>query len=347
MQSEIKYLLPQQRNISRGSKNWYGGIVQCGVTTWKSLYTKDERVAMEWYNKMQASRFAPRQEQENARQVSISHAVKAFLLDVESVRRRAAGTVRGYRIFLNSFKEYCESRGVISMQQITPAFCSDYSLHNLAALNASSAKVKLVLLRSFFNWTATRYSLPLSNPFKHIVTAKTHSKPREFWTLEECEKIIEAADSCEARCLFALMAFAGLRISEARLLKMENIDGAKISLVRKGGEHAIVPISSRLKSHLDRYLAIRGTSPGYLFTELAMRSKINYRIIKRAVEESGVSSGTIINYHRFRHSFASNLIRSGKSIKAVQMLMCHKNVTLTLSTYSHLLPSDLEEAVEL
>jgi site-specific recombinase XerD len=51
-----------------------------------------------------------------------------------------------------------------------------------------------------------------------------------------------------------------------------------------------------------------------------------------------------INYRRFRHSFASNLIRSGKSIKAVQMLMCHKNVTLTLSTYSHLLQQGIGKA---
>jgi len=52
-------------------------------------------------------------------------------------------------------------------------------------------------------------------------------------------------------------------------------------------------------------------------------------------------------YHRFRHSFASNLLRAGRSIKAVQLLMRHENVTLTLNIYGHLLPSDLEEAAEL
>jgi len=37
----------------------------------------------------------------------------------------------------------------------------------------------------------------------------------------------------------------------------------------------------------------------------------------------------------------------GRSIKAVQLLMRHENVTLTLNTYGHLLPSDLEKEVEL
>jgi site-specific recombinase XerD len=347
MQSEIKYLLPQQRNISKGSKNWYGGIVRNGVTRWASLYTKSEKAAKEWYNKMQASRFAPKHEQQQAEQIKISHAVKAFLLDVEKVRRRAAGTVHWYRTILEPFNKYCETRNVFFIHDLKPGFCSELAQSVLAELEASTAKVKVVLLRSFFNWTVNRYGLLLRNPFKQIVAPKTPSKPREFWTVEECEKIIAAAGNPERKCCFAIMAFAGLRISEARRLKMENLDGRKISFVRKGGEHQTVPISSKLKSYIDEYLAIRGTDAGSLFPDFSKPGKAGTYIIQKAVEMSGVQNGTVINFHRFRHSFASNLIRIGRSIKAVQMLMCHKNVTLTLNTYSHLLPSDLEEAVEL
>jgi len=75
--------------------------------------------------------------------------------------------------------------------------------------------------------------------------------------------------------------------------------------------------------------------------------KAKERLIKRAVEKSGIENTGIAHFHRFRHSFASNLLRMGRNIKAVQTLMRHENITLTLNTYGHLLPSDLEQVVEM
>ena len=54
----------------------------------------------------------------------------------------------------------------------------------------------------------------------------------------------------------------------------------------------------------------------------------------------------VITHHRFRHSFASNLIRSGVNIKVVQQLMRHESIQITLNTYSHLLDYDLSDAIE-
>jgi len=113
------------------------------------------------------------------------------------------------------------------------------------------------------------------------------------------------------------MAYAGLRKEEARHLKTENIEGGKISIIGKGGKAAVLPIFTRLKSYLDKYLTQRGSEPGELFPKVsAMSLNYNEHITKAA-------------------------------IKAVQMLMRHENVTLTLNIYEHLLPSDLEKEVEL
>ncbi len=53
------------------------------------------------------------------------------------------------------------------------------------------------------------------------------------------------------------------------------------------------------------------------------------------------------NFHRLRHSFGSNLIRAGANIKAVQLLMRHSNIQMTLNVYSHLLDSDLSQTLAL
>ncbi|MDR2554252.1 MAG: tyrosine-type recombinase/integrase [Fibromonadaceae bacterium] len=339
------YLLPQQRNKSKGIKTYYGGIVKNGVTRWVSLKTKNYTVAMEWFNKSQAARFSPKEEQNL--NIPLDKAINSYLTDLEKVRRRETSTIVVYTIILKQFETWCKEKGQADIDKITASLCLEYAREELAKKAGGTARRAVVTLRSFFKWVAQSYDITLRNPFTGVVTAKPKAEPREFWTLEECEKIIEAASDEEYKCWFALMAYAGLRKEEARHLKTKNIEGGKISLIGKGGKIAVLPISSRLKNYLDKYLTLRGNEPGELFPTLSAKgNNQDYYLIKTATKAS-VTNAATAHYHRFRHSFASNLLRKGTNIKAVQMLMRHENVTLTLNIYGHLLPSDLEKEVEL
>jgi len=53
----------------------------------------------------------------------------------------------------------------------------------------------------------------------------------------------------------------------------------------------------------------------------------------------------IIRFHDLRHSAASLLLSLGVHAKIVQELLGHSQISLTLDTYSHVLPSLQEEAV--
>lgn len=342
---KINYLMPQQRNISKGSKVWYGGISENGVVRWVSLKTENRSIALDWFAKMQASRFSP--QVESQKRLILRDAIEAFISDREKIRRRATGTLRGYRCILRSLHRYCESNGIGQIEQMNALLCSEFASKELANVRASTAKMRVVIFRSFFNWVSDHYGVNMSNPFSKIVTPGEKPKPRLFWTVEECERIIAATNNNELKCFFALMAYAGLRKEEARHLRIEDIKDGKISLVGKGGKFAKIPISKRLAEYLNRYLTLSELKSGPLFPGLASYSRISEDLVHVAAEKAGVSNADTAHYHRFRHSFASNLLRAGKSIKAVQMLMRHENVTLTLNIYGHLLPSDLEEAAEL
>ena len=279
--------------------------------------------------------------------VTLNEAAEVFLLDVERVRKRAPGTVKLYSDYLKPFVKFCNYKEIKDIQQITQAFCSEFVRESFAKISAYTAKNKILFFRHFFSWVFEHYDISIKNPFKKIIVAKPKPMPRDFWTVDECEKIIAAAKNAECKCWFAIMAFAGLRREESRLLRMENFADGKISLIGKGGKAATLPVSTRLQTHIDKYLAIRGTEPGALFPWLSNLLKAKERLIKKAVEKSGIKNTGIAHFHRFRHSFASNLLRIGRNIKAVQTLMRHENITLTLNTYGHLLPSDLEQVVEM
>ena len=98
---------------------------------------------------------------------------------------------------------------------------------------------------------------------------------------------------------------------------------------------AKVPVSSRLKRELERY----GKPLPGLYSKSSQ--------VKTAAKYAGIDFQGEATNHRFRHSFASNLIRAGADIKSVQLLMRHENVEITLNTYAHLLGEDLEKAVDM
>jgi len=346
MKQETYYLLPQQRNKSKGMLTYYGGIVEFGRVRWVSLKTKNYKQALEWYNQMQSRRYAP--EKQEKQPVNIESAADAFMQDIENTRKRVAGTVILYRKYLKQFRSFCKEKGMADVREATPSVCSEFAQAAFANLAAHTAKNKVTLFRQFFSWVQEHYGIEGKNPFKKIIVSKPKSAPRQFWTVEECEKIIAAAPNPEYKCWFALMAFAGLRMEEARHLKRSSIADGYIHLVGKGGKAAKVPISARLKTFLNAYLTDLNLPPNTpLFPALSKLCYARTEVLQKAAENAGIEQRGKAHYHRFRHSFASNLLRTGRSIKAVQMLMRHENVTLTLNIYGHLLPSDLEEAVEL
>lgn len=113
-----------------------------------------------------------------------------------------------------------------------------------------------------------------------------------------------------------------------------DIHDGYIHLVGKGDKMAKVPVSTRLRAELERY--------GKPLPHIRSLSSS----VKVAARNSGIEFQGEATNHRFRHSFASNLIRAGADIKSVQLLMRHENVEITLNTYSHLLGADLEKAVD-
>ncbi len=58
------------------------------------------------------------------------------------------------------------------------------------------------------------------------------------------------------------------------------------------------------------------------------------RAVKRAVREVGVNKAA--NCHKFRHSFATHLLKKGYDIRTVQELLGHKDVSTAL-IYTHVL----------
>ena len=72
-------------------------------------------------------------------------------------------------------------------------------------------------------------------------------------------------------------------------------------------------------------------------------TNINYRYFKPLLKEAGLPN---IRLYDLRHTCATLLLLAGENPKVVSERLGHANITLTLDTYSHVLPTMQEEATQ-
>ena len=120
------------------------------------------------------------------------------------------------------------------------------------------------------------------------------------------------------RTYFLLAYESGLRVSEVKNLKKENIDiKAKKIFIRdsKFSKDRVVPLPKTWKNYMINFFPVK----------ISIRSI--QRNFKNVVLKSGVNSK--FHFHSLRHSFATHLLERGMPINQVQILMGHSSVGTT------------------
>ncbi|MDP7504601.1 MAG: tyrosine-type recombinase/integrase [Nitrospinota bacterium] len=180
--------------------------------------------------------------------------------------------------------------------------------------------------------------------------------PQEFDFLDfgEAERLIAGARS-RWRSMITLALRTGLRPGELRALRWEDVDLVTGRLVvrmaawrneigtPKSGRSREVPLSEQALLTLKKHRHLRGdfvfcTEDGKMLTISSCKWPI-WQASKRA----GLRR---VGWHVLRHSFASHLVVRGASIKAVQELLGHADIKMTMR-YAHLSPDARRDAVRL
>ena len=79
-------------------------------------------------------------------------------------------------------------------------------------------------------------------------------------------------------------------------------------------------------------------------TSRSRRPKIARRYFKPAAVTAGLPER--LRLYDLRHTCASLLIREGATVKAVQAQLGHATASITLDTYGHLFPDELDALAE-
>ena len=166
-------------------------------------------------------------------------------------------------------------------------------------------------------------------------------------------RAIEARRSPRDRAAVALMAFAGLRVSEVAALDVADVSvtartGRVIVRHSKGDTSRTVPLSGEARDALREWLGVRpGNSEGPLFPGPdGGGGRLTVRSLCRLVTVAGAETGISVSPHALRHTFVTRLVRKGTDLALVADLAGHRRIE---TTRRYALPSepDRQAAVEL
>ena len=149
------------------------------------------------------------------------------------------------------------------------------------------------------------------------------------------------------RAVFSVIYHYGLRVSEATLLKVEDIDFERNTIVirrLKRGLGGIKPLLANTSQVLQTYLPVRQRIGDGLFTGRQGnlgRHQI-YHLFKRYALRAGIAEHSV---HCLRHSIATHLLEADFGLEFVRDHLGHRNIQSTL-IYAQLTDRGLRKAFE-
>jgi len=205
--------------------------------------------------------------------------------------------------------------------------------HDRTAAAGTIAK-ELRTLQAILN-KAVEWGVIDRNQLKGIKPPRDHKdQPPPFYTLEEIKKIYAAALDPLNEARWRLMFNTGMRRTEALLLQKEWIDERGIKILStehgrtKSGKWRLIKHNAGTRIALETLMDVDGK---YVLPQIHKKS------FSRAFENTLHRADLPGSLHWTRHTYASHLVMSGASLRAVQVQLGHSSIKTT-ERYAHLAP---------
>ena len=198
------------------------------------------------------------------------------------------------------------------------------------------------------------YKRGLIEKVPEVEWLKTPKPEFDFFTFEEAERLLAAAQG-EWRTMILVGLRTGMRQGELLALRWEDVDliAGRITVRQnavwgvigtpKSGRGREIALGEEVLAALKAHRHLRGAlvfcaMDGSMLTSGEMKSPL-WRACKRAALRR-------ISWHVLRHTFASHLAMRGAPLKAIQELLGHATIMMTMR-YAHLAPEIARDAVRL
>jgi len=279
-------------------------------------------------------------------------AVAAFRQFLTSERRASAHTIRGYLHDVEELQAFARTAlgRTPALNELDVILCRSYlaSLHGKN--DASTIGRKLSSLRAFFR-VAVRRRLVGGSPVAALRAPRRAQRLPSFLGKDDVGRLLDGATgggagaACE-RALFEIIYGAGLRVSEACALDVDDVADGPGACVKvrqgKGRKDRMVPIGSKAREALAAFRPLRAATlaaarrPDVAALFVSARGRrLGPRTVRRLLAARERVTGTpAVSPHALRHSFATHLLGEGADLRAIQEMLGHASLRTT-QRYAH------------
>lgn len=250
--------------------------------------------------------------------------IKEYLTYIETVRGLSANTIEGYRKDLREFVKYAADRGLrwsTLQERDVDGWLREQAQAGIAPRTRNR---RLSALRGLLNW-AHHKGILTQNAARFCQQAKKPDslpKPTDLAAIDRYLGERQPGTAANIAALqIALMVESGLRISEAIMLTMEDIDTTRktIRLRGKGNKDRYTFYGARVEREL---MPLMG-GKGRLFPDWSTQ------FYRRNIEEQLRPFTGVITPHQLRHTFATSQLNAGMPISTLSMMLGHTSVETT------------------
>lgn len=225
----------------------------------------------------------------------------------------------------------------------------------LSGVKASPKTVRNLYITIRSMWKSARlWGYVAHEICEGIILPKSQRVRRLFFTLDEVQRIIAAADE-PCKTFYWLAAETGMRAGELTGLRLDDLDferhllhvrqsawRGKIQSPKTENAYRVFALSPQLCSRLAEFLrAWRPNEGRLLFATRNGTPWDSNQIVKRKLRplmrSLGIEGGGL---HAFRHANETMMDRLGVPLKVRQERLGHSDPRMTLGTYTHVASAD-------
>ncbi len=243
------------------------------------------------------------------------------------LRRYAASTIDKYLFYACKFAEHY----MLSPAELGEPEVRRFLLHlvRVRQVHPSVHKMYVAALKFLYGTTLGRPEVIVRIPWPKV--------PRplpDILSGKEVARLLEALDKPKYRAVVTTTYSVGLRITEACVLRVEDIDSARMFIhIRdsKNGRDRFLPLSESVLTLLREYWRLTRPPGPQLFPGRSANNCMSASSVRRAIRRAAKAAGLRkhITPHILRHSFATHSLELGTDIRTIQVLLGHRSLRST------------------
>lgn len=256
-------------------------------------------------------------------------------------RGAAANTLAAYRGDLEGAEEAIGDLAAVDGQSLASLGAA------WAGLAPSSLARKCSALRQFFGFLADEglrdddpsSALPRPRTRRPLPRLLGHGEVEALFNRVESEAESGRSDAVRMLVLLELLYGSGLRATELVSLPLAAVprDAPFLTVTGKGGQQRMVPVSTRARMALSRWLVLRGEGGKLLFPSRSGKGHLTrvrlFQLLRALAARAGIDPEKV-SPHVLRHAFATHLLEGGADLRVLQMLLGHADIATT-QIYTH------------